>query len=100
VTNLLIEQLSNLPLEESASLPSVEFTGLVNSLIILLLVAIAVALITRWLRIPYVVGLVLAGLAISKQALPESIGLNPDVILNLFLPILIFEAAINTDISR
>lgn len=45
-------------------------------------------------------GLVLAGLAITKQALPESIGLNPDVVLNLFLPILIFEAAINTDISR
>nr|WP_052055597.1 sodium:proton antiporter [Myxosarcina sp. GI1] len=98
--SLLIERFSNLPLEEPASLPTVEFTGLVNSLIILLLVAIAVALVTRWLRIPYVVGLVLAGLAISKQALPESVGLNPDVILNLFLPILIFEAAINTDISR
>ncbi|WP_371260778.1 cation:proton antiporter [Myxosarcina sp. GI1] len=95
-----MERFSNLPLEEPASLPTVEFTGLVNSLIILLLVAIAVALVTRWLRIPYVVGLVLAGLAISKQALPESVGLNPDVILNLFLPILIFEAAINTDISR
>ncbi len=100
INSLLINRLGNLPLEDSASLPSVEFTGLVNSLIILLLVAIAVALVTRWLQIPYVVGLVLAGLAISKQALPESVGLNPDVILNLFLPILIFEAAINTDISR
>ena len=98
-SSLLIDIFGNLPIEESAS-SSVEFTGLVNSLIILLLVAIAVALVTRWLRIPYVVGLVLAGLAISKQALPESVGLNPDVILNLFLPILIFEAAINTDISR
>jgi monovalent cation:H+ antiporter, CPA1 family len=97
---LSIALLSNLLLEEPTSLPSTEFTGLVSSLIILLLVAIAVALITRWLQIPYVVGLVLAGLVISKQALPESIGLNPDVILNLFLPILIFEAAINTDISR
>ena len=27
---------------------------------------------------------------LPKQALPESVGLNPDVILNLFLPILIF----------
>ncbi len=76
------------------------FTGLVSTLIILLIVATAVALITRKLRIPYVVGLVLAGLAIPKQILPTSIGLNPEVILNLFLPILIFEAAINTDISR
>lgn len=88
------------PLEQALSDPPGEITGLVNTLIVLLLVATAVALITRRLRIPYVVGLVLAGLAVTQQALPESIGLNPDVILNLFLPILIFEAAINTDISR
>jgi monovalent cation:H+ antiporter, CPA1 family len=75
-------------------------TGLVNTLIVLLLVATVVALITRRLRIPYVVGLVLAGLTITKSLLPGAIGLNPEVILNLFLPILIFEAAINTDISR
>lgn len=87
-------------LEQPLSMPTGEFSGLVSTLIVLLLVATGVALVTRRLRIPYVVGLVLAGLAITKQALPESIGLNPDVILNLFLPILIFEAAINTDISR
>ncbi len=75
-------------------------TGLVNTFIVLLLVATVVALITRRLRIPYVVGLVLAGLTITKSLLPGSVGLNPEVILNLFLPILIFEAAINTDISR
>ncbi len=85
---------------QSLALPIGEITSLVNTLIVLLLVATGVALVTRWLRIPYVVGLVLAGLAITKQALPEAIGLNPDVILNLFLPILIFEAAVNTDISR
>ena len=84
----------------ATSTTSSGFTGLVSALIILLIVATAVALITRKLRIPYVVGLVLAGLAIPKQILPTSIGLNPEVILNLFLPILIFEAAINTDISR
>ncbi len=92
--------LNSAPLDTTLDLPSGTVTGLVSTLIVLLLVATAVALVTRWLRIPYVVGLVLAGLAITKQALPESIGLNPDVILNLFLPILIFEAAINTDISR
>lgn len=87
-------------IDEALSSPSGEFTGLVNTSILLLLVATTVALITRKLQIPYAVGLVLAGLAIPKQMLPASIGLNPDVILNLFLPILIFEAAINTDISR
>lgn len=77
-----------------------DVTGLVNALIVLLLVATGVALITRRLRIPYVVGLVLAGLTLTKSMLPGSVGLNAEVILNLFLPILIFEAAINTDISR
>lgn len=74
--------------------------GLVDALIILLLIATVVALVSRKLKIPYVVGLVLAGLIVTQGALPDFIGLNPDVILNLFLPILIFEAAINTDISR
>ncbi|MCW6034894.1 sodium:proton antiporter [Spirulina subsalsa FACHB-351] len=96
LTNPLIASL----LEQTLPNNSGQFTGLVNALIVLLMVATTVALITRWLRIPYVVGLVLAGLAIPKGALPSAIGLNPDVILNLFLPILIFEAAINTDISR
>jgi monovalent cation:H+ antiporter, CPA1 family len=91
---------NNLPLDPSISATSGNFTGLVNALIILLLVATGVALVTRWLRIPYVIGLVLAGLGISRQILPDSIGLNPDIIFNLFLPILIFEAAINTDIIR
>ena len=87
-------------LERALPESSGEFAGWVSALIILLLVATAVALVTRRLRIPYVVGLVLAGLAITQDALPASIRLNSDVILNLFLPILIFEAAINTDISR
>lgn len=100
VPTLLATTLLAAPTEPALELPSGGFTGLVSTLIVLLLVATAVALVTRRLRIPYVVGLVLAGLAITKQALPESVGLNPDVILNLFLPILIFEAAINTDVSR
>ncbi len=101
MTNFLLTSLlSNLPSAQATGAHSGEFTGLVSTLILLLLVATVVALVTRWLRIPYVIGLVLAGLAIPKQALPHSIGLNPDVILNLFLPILIFEASINTDVSR
>jgi CPA1 family monovalent cation:H+ antiporter len=77
----------------------VNVTELVKISIILLLVATGVALLTRRLRIPYVAGLVLAGLAIT-ELLPRRIGLNDSLILNLFLPILVFEAAINTDISR
>ncbi|MDZ8054273.1 MAG: cation:proton antiporter [Aulosira sp. ZfuVER01] len=72
---------------------------LVTVSIILLLVATVVALLSRWLRVSYVAGLVLAGLAVT-EILPQRIGLNDSLILNLFLPILVFEAAINTDISR
>lgn len=76
-----------------------DVASLVNISIILLLLATAVALITRQLRFPYVTGLVLAGLPIT-ELLSRRIGLDPSLVLNLFLPILIFDAGINTDISR
>lgn len=72
---------------------------LVPILIILLLIATTVALLSRRLGIPYVTGLVLAGLPIN-ELLSRRIGLDPYLVLNLFLPILIFEAGINTDVSR
>jgi monovalent cation:H+ antiporter, CPA1 family len=74
-------------------------TAFVTDSIILLIVATAVALLSRRLRIPYVTGLVFAGLAIAPF-LPGRTGLSSALIFNLFLPILLFEAAINTDISR
>ena len=76
-----------------------DFAQIVTISTILLLVATGVALLSRRFRVPYVTGLVLAGLAIT-ELLPRQIGLDPSLILNLFLPILIFEAGINTDISR
>ncbi|BAY43277.1 sodium/hydrogen exchanger [Scytonema sp. HK-05] len=76
-----------------------DVASLVTVSIILLLLATGVALLTRRLRVPYVTGLVLAGLPIT-ELLSRRIGLDPTLVLNLFLPILIFEAGINTDISR
>ncbi|BAZ46153.1 sodium/hydrogen exchanger [Chondrocystis sp. NIES-4102] len=73
--------------------------SLITVSIILLLLATGVALLTRQLRIPYVTGLVLAGLPIT-DILSRPLGLDPSLVLNLFLPILIFDAGINTDISR
>ena len=78
----------------TASIPE-----LITILIVLLLIATVVALVTQRLGITYVTGLVLAGLPI-KDLLSHHIGLDPSLVMNLFLPILIFEAAINTDISR
>jgi CPA1 family monovalent cation:H+ antiporter len=77
----------------------VNVTELVKISIILLLVATGVALLSRRLRFPYVTGLVLAGLPFT-ELLSRRIGLDPSLVLNLFLPILIFEAGINTDVSR
>jgi CPA1 family monovalent cation:H+ antiporter len=74
-------------------------TELVKISIILLLIATGVALVSRRLRVPYVTGLVLAGLPIN-ELLSHRIGLDPALILNLFLPILIFDAGINIDVSR
>ena len=71
----------------------------VTILIILLLVATGVALLSRRFRIPYIAGLVLAGLVIT-ELLPNRIRLDSSLIFYLFLPILLFEAALNTDISR
>ncbi len=64
-----------------------------------MLVATGVALRSLRLKVSYVAGLVLTGLAI-RELLPRRIGLNDSLILNLCLPILVFEAAINTDINR
>ncbi|GAB4208652.1 MAG: Na+/H+ antiporter [Coleofasciculaceae cyanobacterium] len=72
----------------------------VTVLTVLLLVATGVALVTRRFRIPYITGLVLAGLAITELLPQRRIDLDSSLIFNLFLPILLFEAAINTDISR
>lgn len=81
------------------NVPQGEMAGLVPIWVILLMIATAVALLARQFRFPYVMGLLLAGLAIANS-LPAQISLDSSLILNLFLPILLFEAAINTDISR
>jgi CPA1 family monovalent cation:H+ antiporter len=60
--------------------------------VILLLIASAVAVLARRLRIPYTVGLVLIGLALSLLSSNE-IKVSPQIILALLVPPLIFEAA-------
>jgi CPA1 family monovalent cation:H+ antiporter len=65
-----------------------------------LAVATIVAVFARRLRVPYAAALVAMGLVLSYFKLLPPVELNPDVVLNLFLPVLLFEAAINTDASR
>ena len=69
---------------------------LVGRTIILLGVAIAVAIVARRFRLPYTVGLVLAGLGIALGRYDTGFRLSThDVIFDVILPPLLFEAALN-----
>ena len=71
-------------------------------IILSLLVASVVAVVARRLRLPYTVGLVLIGLAVTLLS-PIQIQISPQVILALLVPPLVFEAAFHIrleDLSR
>ncbi len=62
---------------------------------LLLVVATAVAIITRRFHVPYTVGLVIAGLALGTLRLVDPPHLTHEFLFALALPGLIFEAAFN-----
>lgn len=61
---------------------------------VLLVVASVVAMLVRRLKIPYTVGLVLAGIGLAFMTSAHDTILTKEMIFNLFLPGLIYEAAI------
>jgi len=61
---------------------------------LLLLVACLIAIVSRRLGLPYSVGLVAAGLLIALVPQAPQIRLSRDLIFNVFLPPLVFEAAL------
>jgi Sodium/hydrogen exchanger family/Nucleotidyl transferase AbiEii toxin, Type IV TA system len=79
----------------------------VEFLIWLLIAASTIAVLTKYLRIPYTVALVLGGLLLSLlhlsflsplQPNQRPNWLTPDVILILFLPALVFEGSVKIDV--
>jgi CPA1 family monovalent cation:H+ antiporter len=60
---------------------------------VLLLIAAVVSMLARRLNLPYTVGLVVAGVAVSLSPLPLETTLTKNLIFSAFLPPLIFEAA-------
>ena len=68
-----------------------------GSIILLLLVAAAVALAARRLRLPYTVALVVAGLLLSASPLLHPPTLTKELLFAVFLPGLLFEAAFHLD---
>jgi CPA1 family monovalent cation:H+ antiporter len=70
-----------------------------TALAALLLVAAAVGFAARRLGVHYNIALVVAGAAMSAAQVPR-IALDPEIVIQVFLPILLFEAAISTDLRR
>ena len=67
----------------------------VRTLILLLLIASTVAMATKWVRVPYTLALVIVGMVISPMHFLPTVHVSPDLILLIFLPALLFEAAWN-----
>ena len=72
----------------------------VSTLMVLLLIASAVAMATKWVRVPYTLALVIVGLAISPLHFLPDIHISPELILLIFLPALLFEAAWNLRLDQ
>ncbi len=67
----------------------------IDRTISLLLIAALVALIARRLHLPYTVGLVLTGVALTLLRVGGGAALTPSLIFEAFLPPLLFEAALS-----
>lgn len=66
----------------------------IGQLEVLLLVAALVAILAARLRVPYVVGLVAAGIALSFFHLQPELDLTKELVFTALLPPLVFEAAL------
>ncbi len=71
-----------------------------QTVLLLLIAAAAVGLLAKRLRVPEVIALVLAGVGLAALGGFPAIGLEPQVVLQVFLPILLFEAALAADVGR
>src|SRR5579864_4034067 len=72
----------------------------VTVFIVLLLIASAVAMATKRTRIPYTLALVIVGIAISPMRFLPAVHVSSDLILLIFLPALLFEAAWNLKLNE
>jgi CPA1 family monovalent cation:H+ antiporter len=66
----------------------------------LLLIACLIAMVTRRLGLPYIVGLVVAGFLIAFLPSSPNLPLSRGLIFNVLLPPLVFEAALQLDWRR
>ena len=73
--------------------------GEIQRFILLLLASAVVTVAARWIRLPYTLALLLLGVALGFLNDTPILQLSSDVILLLFLPPLLFEAAFVLDLD-
>ena len=67
--------------------------------LILLILAVIVAIIVKYIKLPYTIALVLAGILVGLTGI-EEIELSRELIFFIFLPILLFEGSIHIDLNQ
>lgn len=67
---------------------------------VILITASLVAMVSRRLHLPYSVGLVAAGIGLALSPLSVDLPLSRDLIFSVFLPPLVFEAALQLEWAR
>lgn len=79
----------------------IDIVSVVRTFIILLLIALVVIIVARRLAIPYTLGLVVVGLAISFFVNDmQGVRLTPNLVLFVFLPALLFEGAFASSVRH
>src|SRR6266700_3941122 len=84
----------------SSGISSSSLVDQVRFLILLLIVTLIVALLARRLRVPYTLLLVIVGLVIGLFPFLPNEHIDPNLVLYVFLPALLFEGAWNAEIDR
>lgn len=77
---------------ENSSLP-------IDTLLVLLLIASATSVAVKWVKMPYAVALVLAGMVIGISHGMQPVIMTPEMVLLIFLPALLFEASWNLEVK-
>jgi Na+:H+ antiporter len=72
----------------------------VQVLILLLIVTLVVALFSRLLRVPYTLLLVIVGFVVGLMPFLPHEHIDPNLVLYVFIPALLFEGAWNAELSR
>jgi len=72
----------------------------VRFLILLLIVTLIVALLSRRLRVPYTLLLVIVGFVVGLLPFLPNQHIDPNLVLYIFIPALLFEGAWNAEINR